>query len=137
MLRAFSAQVPFDVRYRSALAAVSSNTLILALHFRVSISTFEYLPNLIVFQFDRYRRPSSAESNPASPSDPSSPTRMPTYSDPSVSAPTIDSQDHDRPKAKLKTKTFDGTAADDREDAMELGKGWTDKGSVPSWLEGW
>jgi hypothetical protein len=102
------------------------------------MSTVECLSNLIVFQFDRYRRPSSAESNPVSPSsDPSSPTRIPTYSDPSVSAPTTDSQDHDRPKPKLKTKTFDGTAADDREDAIGLGKGWTDKGTVPSWLEGW
>ncbi|KAF8225743.1 Opi1-domain-containing protein [Tricholoma matsutake] len=88
-------------------------------------------------RFDRYRRPSSVESNHASPSsDPSSSTRVPTASDlPSSSL--VESQDHDRPKAKLKTKTFDGTAATDREDALGLGKSWTDKGqgSVPGWLE--
>jgi hypothetical protein len=114
--------------------------LFVRLRFYASVSTRTtiHLANYVIFQFDRYRRPSSAESNPTSPADPSSPTRMPTYSDPSVFTPAPDSQDHDRPKAKLKTKTFDGTV-DDREDALGLGKGWSDKGqgSVPSWLEGW
>lgn len=54
-----------------------------------------------------------------------------------------ETQDLDRPKVKLKSKTLDGSAVDEAWDGetgadLGLGKGWRDKGKggVPSWLQG-
>ena len=96
--------------------------------------------NILLSQLDRYRRPSRSKSTDPNLHSETNPTSTHISID---VRPSSTSQVPDRPKAKLKSKTLDGSPDNDSRDergtdGLTLGKTGEDQrnGDVPSWVKG-